>query len=601
MVILFPARSFAVAPPSTWTQLSPATSPPARYGASMAYDSATGQMVLFGGIGNSGLVSDTWAWNGTTWTQLSLATSPSARYGASMAYDASTAQMVLFGGYDNSGYAGDTWAWNGTTWTQLSPATSPSARYLASMAYDPATGQMVLFGGGNNAFVSDTWTFQAAPGAPPGAPTIGTATAANASASVTWSTGSTGSSPNTGYTVNADNTTTSTVTTDACPTSTTSITTSCTVGGLTNGDVYTFTVAAINTAGTGSFSSACNAVTPASPGGGGGGGSTTGPTNAPPPSGLSAPDYGTPVSGTASSTAVTTVTESSSGVSVTVTVPAGALPAGTTVSVYPITDTSTLTADVPAGKSYVLSFAVSWKTSSDTSPVASTPITTTITDPSIKAGDTIYELTSIGLVAVGTAAVDGSATVTFSSDPVFVVAEAALTSQAALTLTTLKGTVGTALTLTSSGGSGTGAVTYAVTSAGTAGCSITSGTLNATSAGTCTATVTKAADTAYLVASSAVTTVTFAQKAPAGPKVTSFGGRPAIIGGTVTFTIRGTGFNGAVVRDSNANTRLHRVSRSNTVMKFTVTVSKKQKHSGIAKLTISTSHGSQVITYSMKK
>src|ERR1019366_4524914 len=40
-------------------------------------------------------------------------------------------------------------------------------------------------------------------------------------------------------------------------------------------------------------------------------------------------------------------------------------------------------------------------------------------------------------------------------------------AQGALTLTSTSGTMGTALTLTSSGGSGTGAVTYAITSSGT--------------------------------------------------------------------------------------------------------------------------------------
>jgi len=36
---------------TTWTQLTPSTSPPARQDASMAYDSTTGNMVLFGGAG----------------------------------------------------------------------------------------------------------------------------------------------------------------------------------------------------------------------------------------------------------------------------------------------------------------------------------------------------------------------------------------------------------------------------------------------------------------------------------------------------------------------------------------------------------------------
>jgi hypothetical protein len=34
----------------SWTRLNPATSPGGRYGASMAYDPVTGDMVLFGGV-----------------------------------------------------------------------------------------------------------------------------------------------------------------------------------------------------------------------------------------------------------------------------------------------------------------------------------------------------------------------------------------------------------------------------------------------------------------------------------------------------------------------------------------------------------------------
>ena len=46
---------------------------------------------------------------------------------ASMAYDPATGNMILFGGANNSGFFGDTWTWDGTTWTQQSPANSPPA------------------------------------------------------------------------------------------------------------------------------------------------------------------------------------------------------------------------------------------------------------------------------------------------------------------------------------------------------------------------------------------------------------------------------------------------------------------------------------------
>ena len=123
-------RAAADTPTPTWTQLSPSTSPYPSVHASMAYDSGTGQLVLFGGYGAGGTYSNTWTWNGSTWTEQFPATSPSARNFASMAYDPGTGQLVLFGGVDsNSGNEfADTWTWNGSDWTELTPSTSPLAR-----------------------------------------------------------------------------------------------------------------------------------------------------------------------------------------------------------------------------------------------------------------------------------------------------------------------------------------------------------------------------------------------------------------------------------------------------------------------------------------
>ena len=136
-------------------------SPPARNLATMADDpamGANGEVVLFGGsdVPGVGNLADTWAWNGTAWAQLSPAASPPARCTAGMAYDTGTGQMLLFGGYSTT-FFGDTWAWTGTTWAQLAPSATPSARYWSSLAYDSATDQVVLFGGSNPGYLSDTW------------------------------------------------------------------------------------------------------------------------------------------------------------------------------------------------------------------------------------------------------------------------------------------------------------------------------------------------------------------------------------------------------------------------------------------------------------
>ena len=91
------------------------------------------------------------------------------------------------------------------------------------------------------------------PATVPDAPTIGTATAGNAQASVAFSApGSNGGVIITGYTATSN------------PGGLTGTGSSpITVSGLTNGTAYTFTVTATNAAGTGSASSASNSVTPA--------------------------------------------------------------------------------------------------------------------------------------------------------------------------------------------------------------------------------------------------------------------------------------------------------------------------------------------------
>jgi hypothetical protein len=71
-----------------------------------------------------------------------------------------------------------------------------------------------------------------------------------------------------------------------------------------------------------------------------------------------------------------------------------------------------------------LSFAVSWEDPDGLSPDASVPITATFSDPGIVAGDVIYELTASGLTALGVASSDGTVTVTFESDPIFLISSA---------------------------------------------------------------------------------------------------------------------------------------------------------------------------------
>ena len=82
----------------------------------------------------------------------------------------------------------------------------------------------------------------------------------------------------------------------------------------------------------------------------------------------------------------------------------------------------------------------------------------------------------------------------FVPQPFYVTSQPEKTDQAPLTVTSTSGVYGTALALTTSGGSGTGAVSYAVTNGTASGCALFYAALLSTSAGTCIVVATKAGD-----------------------------------------------------------------------------------------------------------
>jgi hypothetical protein len=164
---------------STWTRLHPAHSPGPLESAAMAYDPTTQQVVLFGGISNANtggtpILGDTWTWNGSDWTQQHPASSPPARMLASLAYDGASGQLVLFGGQDATGSGvalNDTWIWTGSNWVQQHPRTAPALSATLqgqtvtfahpSMVYNPTMGKLMLTligQGANDGTQADYWT-----------------------------------------------------------------------------------------------------------------------------------------------------------------------------------------------------------------------------------------------------------------------------------------------------------------------------------------------------------------------------------------------------------------------------------------------------------
>src|SRR6267378_1934972 len=151
-----------------------ASSPPGRCCMGIAFDVPNpfthSGTLLFGGFDFARVYNDTWILREGGWFQLNPVSSPPPRGGPGMAYDAATGTVVLFGGSLDGDFGGtsgtdynDTWIWDGTTWTQLFPTVSPPARRFDTqgMAYDARTGTVVLFGGitATQTVLGDTWTW----------------------------------------------------------------------------------------------------------------------------------------------------------------------------------------------------------------------------------------------------------------------------------------------------------------------------------------------------------------------------------------------------------------------------------------------------------
>jgi hypothetical protein len=140
--------------------------PSGREGHGLTFDPLRQEVVLFGGLLQSGAVSnETWIWNGSAWS-LRLAVPPPARWSTLMVFYPPRNRVVMLTGRDASTYFDDTWEWDGTNWTQTAMGLGQrySPRFEAAAAYHAGRNRIVLFGGINDGvsppvYPSDTWEY----------------------------------------------------------------------------------------------------------------------------------------------------------------------------------------------------------------------------------------------------------------------------------------------------------------------------------------------------------------------------------------------------------------------------------------------------------
>jgi len=146
-----------------WLDMTPTGAKPGtRYGTASFYDPVRERVTLFGGLDSTGTKQETWVWQDRRFRLLAPATSAPGRFRASIAFDTARGKALLYGGESSGVYHGyqETWEWDGATWSGPTAAAAPPRRIQAAMTYDPVRAKMLLFGGDDiSVFYDDAWTF----------------------------------------------------------------------------------------------------------------------------------------------------------------------------------------------------------------------------------------------------------------------------------------------------------------------------------------------------------------------------------------------------------------------------------------------------------
>jgi hypothetical protein len=147
-----------------WQSLS-TSGPTGRQNHAMVFDAARMRTVLFGGSIETSATTfdDLWEWNGTQWSQITaLGVRPSGRQRHALAYDSARGRTVLYGGRDASTNAlSDAWEWDGAQWMEIASSLPPRVRLDHQLTYDPGRRRTVLFGGSESDEL--TWELEGDP------------------------------------------------------------------------------------------------------------------------------------------------------------------------------------------------------------------------------------------------------------------------------------------------------------------------------------------------------------------------------------------------------------------------------------------------------
>jgi hypothetical protein len=144
-----------------WARMG-TSGPPPRALHGFAYDAVRGRSVLLGGqtvlAPNEPGLADTWEWDGVAWTRVDVSP-PGPRDHIAMAFDAATGKVLVHGRQAGGEGPAETWAYDGTRWEQLSDA--GPRRGGARLVFDAGARLLLLYGGGDGTPTNELWAWKA--------------------------------------------------------------------------------------------------------------------------------------------------------------------------------------------------------------------------------------------------------------------------------------------------------------------------------------------------------------------------------------------------------------------------------------------------------
>jgi hypothetical protein len=140
---------------SGWHQLHPVLSPPPTGASSMAYDAADGYILMTYALRGQSTIAEAWTFNATTWTNISAHVgTPPPNVWFDTAYDSASGDVLFYGGSRGCGNPsqgiGLTWTFGHGKFRNVTagqPLTPENTMPSLAMAYDPTLKGVVMFSG----------------------------------------------------------------------------------------------------------------------------------------------------------------------------------------------------------------------------------------------------------------------------------------------------------------------------------------------------------------------------------------------------------------------------------------------------------------------